>query len=239
MRCSILVWIMALCVWSASETLGLRLSYKRVLAGAVALTLFQAESPLAHAAVDTSQIKSLNEEVTKLKSVQDALDSRDIPYNDLASGASFRQFRDGKGDKVVTRGSTIAVEMTLRAKKLATQREPGGVMYFSTAKDTTSGQISWTIGDGTAIPAIEEALLADGGAKRSGIRRIDIPSTAVFKARKEGQLPERTNEDEIRLTRNLFKTQADMIAEVRVMKIIPAPTEAEKVVLPEATAPSV
>merc|ERR1712146_483532 len=137
------------------------------------------------------------------------------------------------------KGSMIAVEMTLRAKKLATQREPGGVMYFSTAKDTASGQMSWTVGDGSMIPGVEEALLADGGAKRNSIRRIDIPSVAIFKARKEGQLPERVNEDEIRLTRNLFKTQADMIAEVRVMKIDPGPTTAENIVLPEATAPSV
>ena len=112
-------------------------------------------------------------------------------------------------------------------------------MYFSTAKDTASGQMSWTVGDGSMIPAVEEALLADGGARRNSIRRIDIPSVAIFKARKEGQLPKRVNEDEIRLTKNLFKTQADMIAEVRVMKIVPGPTTAENIMLPEATAPSV
>jgi hypothetical protein len=224
---------------SFSYTESLKIAFKSAVAAATLSSAIFSSSVVPAQAIDVSGVKSLNEEVAKLKSVQDAMDSRDIPYNDLASGVSYREFRDGKGEKVVAKGSEIVVEMTLRAKKLATQKDPGGVMYFSTAKDTPNGLMSWTVGDGTMIPGVEEALMADGGAKRSSIRRIDIPSMAIFKARKEGQLPERINEDEIRLTRNLFKTQADMIAEVRVVKIIPGPTEAEKVVLPEATEPSV
>lgn len=214
--------------------------YFATLVAANSLGIGGLGGPQPALAIDVSQVKNLNDEVTRLKSVQDAMDARDVPYNDLPSGVSYRQFREGKGDKVVERGSTIVVEMTLRAKKLATQKDPGGVLYYSTAKDSSSGTYSWTIGDGTAIPGVEEALLADGGARRSSIRRIDIPSVQIFKARKLGQLPEQKNEDEIRLTRNLWKTVADMIVEVRVVKIIPAvsPANADMVTLGEITTPS-
>ena len=180
-------------------------------------TIMQPMQP-AHA-IDVSQVKNLNDEVSKLKQVQDALDARDIPYEDLPSGVSYREFRDGKGERRVQRGAEVVVELTLRAKKLATQAQPGGVMYFSTAKDTTGGTMGWTIGDGTMIPGIEEAMMAQGGMKRSAVRRIEVPSTQVFKARRDGQLPLQKDADEIRLTKNLWKTEATMIAEVKVNKI--------------------
>lgn len=180
--------------------------------------------PLQAQAIDVTQVKNLNDEVAKLKQVQDALDARDVPFEDLASGVSYREFRDGKGDRHVAPGSEVVVEMTLRCKKLATQKEPGGVTYYSSAKDTPGGYLGWVIGDGTMIPGIEEAMLAQGGMKRNAIRRIEVPSTQIFKARREGQLPIQKDADELRLTKNLWKTEATMIGEVKVTKIIPGST---------------
>ena len=108
----------------------LQKSFKRFLAAATVSSGLFGPTAIAHAGIDIQQAKSLTDEVAKLKSVQDALDSRDIPFNDLASGVSYREFRSGKGERVVSEGSTIAVEMTLRAKKLATQREPGELCIF-------------------------------------------------------------------------------------------------------------
>jgi hypothetical protein len=167
-------------------------------------------------------------DVKRLQQAQDALDARDVPYIDLQTkGASYREFRVGKGDKVVTPGSTIFVEMTMRAKKLATAQQPGGVLYYSTLKDAgPSQQLAFTIGNGEVIPALEEAMLAEGGMKKGAVRRVEIPSIAVFAARKAGQLPVQKDADEIRLTKNLWKMEATMIVEVKVDKIIP-PTSAE------------
>jgi hypothetical protein len=189
-------------------------------------------------AIDVSSVKTLNDEVNKIKAVQDALDARDIPFEDLPSGVSYREFRVGKGEKRVGPGSEVQVEMTLRCKKLSTQKEPGGVMFFSTGKDTPNGIMSWTVGDGTMIPGVEEAMMADGGMKRSSLRRIEIPSTQIFQARRNNQLPVQKDADELRLTKNLWKTEATMIAEVRVMKIIDPPASAAEVVLGGGTDPS-
>jgi hypothetical protein len=60
--------------------------------------------------------------------------------------------------------------------------------------------------------------------KRNAIRRIEVPSTQIFKARREGQLPIQKDADELRLTKNLWKTEATMIGEVKVTKIIPGST---------------
>jgi hypothetical protein len=189
-------------------------------------------------AIDVSSVKTLNDEVNKIKAVQDALDARDIPFEDLPSGVSYREFRVGKGEKRVGPGSEVQVEMTLRCKKLSTQKEPGGVMFFSTGKDTPNGIMSWTVGDGTMIPGVDEAMMADGGMKRSSLRRIEIPSTQIFQARRNNQLPVQKDADELRLTKNLWKTEATMIAEVRVMKIIDPPASVAEVVLGGGTGPS-
>ena len=216
---SLLIVIIAFAV--VSDAFNVRLVKKMAASSILGLSLCF-EGPLTAQAIE---VKNLNDEVAKLKQVQDALDARDIPFEDLPSGVSYREFRDGKGEKRVAPGSEVIVEMTLRCKKLATQKEPGGVTYYSTAKDTSSGVMSWTIGDGSMIPGIEEAMLAQGGMRRNAIRRIEVPSTQIFKARREGQLPLQKDADELRLTKNLWKTEATMIGEVKVNKII-APTGA-------------
>ena len=81
---------------SFSHTESLKIAFKRAVAAATLSSAIFSSSVVPAQAIDVSGVKSLNEEVAKLKSVQDAMDSRDIPYNDLASGVSYREFRDGK-----------------------------------------------------------------------------------------------------------------------------------------------
>ena len=52
--------------------------------------------------------------------VQNALDAADVPFIELPSKVSYREFREGKGNKVVQPGSTVAVEMTVRIEKMTT-----------------------------------------------------------------------------------------------------------------------
>ena len=62
--------------------------------------------------------------------------------------------------------------------------------------------------------------------KRSAIRRVELPSTLVFKARADKQLPlpSEKNSDGNRYYKRLFKTDATVLIEVLVTKISdPAP----------------
>ena len=126
--------------------------------------------------------------------------------------------------------------------------------YYDSKIDTKDKQLAWTIGDGSVMPAIEEALV---GAKKGAVRRIEVrrivqkfqlsskssphpnptllllsvqvPSQLVFRARKEGNLPlpSPSNEDGNRRFKNLFKTDATVIAEVLIKDITsPASTAA-------------
>ncbi len=142
----------------------------------------------------------------------------DKPFEVLPSGASFREYREGKGEAVVQSGSKVAVEMTIRCKSFATANEPGGLKYFSTKDDTDFNELAWTVGSGEASPGLEEAMM---GMRKGAIRRIELPSTMVFAARNEKQLPlpKDSNKDGKRRYENLFKTDATLIFEVLVTRV--------------------
>ena len=57
--------------------------------------------------------------------------------------------------------------------------------------------------------------------KRSAIRRVELPSQLVFKAREDKQLPlpSEKNDDGNRYYKRLFKTDATVLIEVLVTKI--------------------
>ena len=59
------------------------------------------------------------------------------------------------------------------------------------------------------------------GMKRSAIRRVELPSMLVFKARADKQLPtpSEKNEEGNRYYKRLFKTDATVLIEVLVTKI--------------------
>lgn len=145
-------------------------------------------------------------------------DSKDIAFEVLPSGASYREYREGKGDATVGNGSKVGAEMTIRCKSFATANEPGGVKYFSTKADTEFNEVAWTVGSGEFPPELEEAMM---GMRRGSVRRIELPSTAVFAARKNDQLPlpSQKNKDGTRVFERLFKTDATLLFEVLVTRI--------------------
>ena len=68
-------------------------------------------------------------------------DEKDIAFEKLPSGASYRQYREGKGDAEVKEGSKVAIECTIRCQSFATANEPGGLKYFSTKTDTEFNEL--------------------------------------------------------------------------------------------------
>lgn len=161
------------------------------------------------------------EDIQKLNEAQSAIlqDSADIPFIDLPSGVSYREFRPGKSiGKTVQPGNIVTVELTARCKKLATTKEVGGVMYYSTKTDSPTESLTWEIGSGTYLPGLEEAMI---GMNKGAIRRIEVPSMQVFKARNADQLPlpAFSNNQGQKYFKRLFKTDATLIFEVKVLKI--------------------
>ena len=106
--------------------------------------------------------------------------------------------------------------MTIRCKSFATQNEPGGLRYFSTKEDTEFNELAWTVGSGALPPSLEEGMM---GMRKNALRRIEIPSTAAFAARKADQLPLPTTKDGKRRFENLFKTDATLLFEVLVTRV--------------------
>ncbi|KAL7471390.1 hypothetical protein ACHAXS_011682, partial [Conticribra weissflogii] len=191
----------------------------------------------ASAGIDPSALKSLPVEgdatgatsrLRQLSSLSDSgprpEDSKDIAFEVLPSGASYREYREGKGDAAVRPGSKVAVEMTVRCRSFATANEPGGLKYFSTRDDTEFNELAWTVGEysgegsNPVPPELEEAMM---GMKKGAVRRIELPSTVVFKARNSGRLPvpAEKNKDGRRLFERLFKTDATLLFEVLVTRI--------------------
>jgi hypothetical protein len=164
---------------------------------------------------DTTGVRSRLQQIESLNGPRPE-DSKDIAFEKLASGASYREYREGKGDAAVANGSKVAVEMTIRCQSFATANEPGGVKYFSTKEDTDFNEVAWTIGDGQLPPELEECMI---GMHKGGLRRIELPSTVVFSARNNNQLPQPTTKDGKRVYDRLFKTDATLLFEVLVTRI--------------------
>ncbi|KAJ1438759.1 hypothetical protein B484DRAFT_323954 [Ochromonadaceae sp. CCMP2298] len=165
--------------------------------------------------VPAGDLKSQLQKVVQQQSVQETLDARDVEFLPLPSGASYREYRVGRGDEVVQKGSAVVVQMTVRCRSFATAKEPGGVKYYDSKVDSDGGD-RWVVGSGQLPPALEEGLL---GMKRGAVRRVELPSQLVFKARKEGQLPQARGADGQRRYGQLFKTDATLLFEVMVDKV--------------------
>jgi len=194
---------------------------------AALLTIQQPQA--ANAGIDPSALKSYNVQGditgvrTRLSQIEAnknrATDADDLPFEKLANGVSYREFREGKGEVVVQDGSKVAVEMTIRCKSFNTADEPGGVKYFTSKADTEFNEVAWTIGSGELIPGLEEGMV---GMHRNALRRIEVPSVLVFAANKNGQLPlpsEKNKAGKRLFEKSLFKTDATLIFEVLVTRI--------------------
>lgn len=189
---------------------------------------------VANAGIDPAALKALPVDgdatgsATRLRQLEAAdprgarsEDTQDIAFEVLPNGASFRNYREGKGEATVGPGSKVAVELTARCKSFATNDEPGGVKYFSTKADTDFNELAWTVGDEAYNPVPKELEEAMMGMKKGGLRRIEVPSTAVFAARNAGRLPlpSENNKDGKRRFDRLFKTDATLLFEVLVTRV--------------------
>jgi hypothetical protein len=172
-----------------------------------------------------SQLRQIQGQNIESSSGPQPDDSKDIAFTLLPNGASYRDYREGKGDVTIQHGSKVAVELTIRCKSFATADEPGGLKYYSTKQDTDFNELAWTISSSdnssfdSPVPAeLEECMI---GMKRGAIRRIELPSMIVYRARKEGRLPlpSEKNKDGKRRFENLFKTDATLLFEVLVTRI--------------------
>lgn len=194
-------------------------------AAASAVGLLVAASP-ANAGIDPTLLKSLPvqgdeagtaQRLRQIEAIQKpASDLVQVPFEELPSGVSYREYREGKGEAVVAPGSKVAVEMTVRCKSFSTATEPGGVKYFTTKDDTEFNELAWTIGSGELLPGLEEGMM---GMHKNALRRIEVPSTQVFPARKVDQLPIPTTKDGKRRFESLFKTDATLMFEVLVTRV--------------------
>lgn len=183
--------------------------------------------PVANAGIDPSALKDLpvagdeSGTATRLRQIEMTKnrpeDLVDQPFVTLPSGVSYREYREGKGAAVVEEGSKVGVEMTIRCKSFSTAQEPGGIKYFSTRDDTDFNEIAFTVGSGEILPGLEEGMM---GMHRNALRRIEVPSTMVFAARKANQLPLPTTKNGKRIfEERLFKTDATLLFEVLVTRI--------------------
>lgn len=184
----------------------------------------------ANAAIDPALLKALPVEgdttgaASRLRMIESANgpqpdDSKDIAFTKLPSGASYRQYREGKGDATVGPGSKVAIETTIRCSSFPTRDEPGGVKYFTTKGDTEFNELAWTVGSGEFPPELEECMM---GMKKGGVRRCELPSTVVFAAKKNDQLPlpsEKNKDGKRMFEQRLFKTDATLLFEVLVTRI--------------------
>lgn len=166
--------------------------------------------------------QTLAEQLAQMQVAQNALDAQDIEWTDVKGfpGVSFRNYREGKGNSpVVAPGNEVTCEMVVRIKKLATQNEPGGIRYYSTKLDTPDNQFTFVVGDGSLPPSLEAGL---AGMSKNSLRRVELPSTLVFQARDNKQLPipSEKDEDGTRRYKKLFKTDATLIFEVLVTKVV-------------------
>jgi hypothetical protein len=181
----------------------------------------------ANAGIDLSVLKSLPVEgdqagaATRLRQIEasnnlasssDVMDAVDLP-----DGVTYREYRQGRGGgAVVQAGSKVAVEMTIRCKSFTTPDEPGGVKYFSTKDDTDFNELAFQVASGAMFPELEEGML---GMRRGSIRRILVPSTAVFAAKAKNQLPLPRTKTGQRIFDRLVKTDATILIEVLVTRI--------------------
>jgi hypothetical protein len=195
----------------------------------IVATTASAYSRPANAGIDPAALRALPVEgdvtgsASRLRQIESVNgprpeDSKDIAFETLPSGASYREYREGKGDAMITNGSKVGVEMTIRCRSFATPDEPGGIKYFDTKRDAEFNELAWTVGSGELPPELEECMM---GMRKGAVRRIELPSTVVFAARKNNQLPlpSENNKDGKRRFENLFKTDATLLFEVLVTRI--------------------
>jgi FKBP-type peptidyl-prolyl cis-trans isomerase len=191
------------------------------------------DTPMALSLSESSKVSSRNNKQTtipapELDQVRIALTGEEAElaasdittptnYTRLPSGVLVREMRPGQGDAAVVRAnSRVGMELTARCKAFPTARDPSGVKYFATAMDTEFNEIAFTVGVGQMIAGLEEGMM---GMKRGAVRRIQVPSSAVYAAKHLNQLPLPTTKEGKRRYEALFQSDATLLFEVLVTRL--------------------
>eukprot|EP00542_Grammatophora_oceanica_P019198 CAMPEP_0194028676 /NCGR_PEP_ID=MMETSP0009_2-20130614/2589_1 /TAXON_ID=210454 /ORGANISM="Grammatophora oceanica, Strain CCMP 410" /LENGTH=232 /DNA_ID=CAMNT_0038668133 /DNA_START=58 /DNA_END=756 /DNA_ORIENTATION=+ len=140
-----------------------------LLAGATAPTAMLALLPFMAQAKDTPT--ALSEEYRQgTAALADMEEAAPVPkeaYKKLPSGVIYADLRQGK-DVVATEGSKVNLQWVLR--------KSNGYFVDSSERNADVPFI-FTIGDGTAIAGVDEAVR---GIKAGGVRRILIPPSLAY-----------------------------------------------------------
>lgn len=121
----------------------------------------------------------------KIASEAPVLREGDAPFVELPNGVKVKSMRAGPGiGDAVAPGSSVVVEMTALALNL------NGKPFFSTKlADGTPEPVSWTIGEGRAVPGLEEGML---GMRKGDVRRIIVPAAQGYAAARTGKAAQST-----------------------------------------------
>ena len=74
--------------------------------------------------------QKLTDKLKELQDIQKVLDEADQKFEVLPSGVQYREYRAGKGNKIVQKGSVVTVELTARCKSFPTGNEPGVYLHI-------------------------------------------------------------------------------------------------------------
>ena len=156
---------------------------------------------------------------------------------DVEDGVSYREYRVGNGDTIVSDGSRVGLEMTVRCSTVTSANEPNGAMIYSTSRDDDLGELLVKVGSG-ALPASIEKVRASrednitdscinlcrslqslAGMSKGGQKRIYLSSERAYEWKNSGNLPMPKGDREKRIVDRVFKGKADLIVEVKVARV--------------------
>ena len=135
----------------------------------------------ASAAGQASPVLAVGDEGNKPKEFTDVgtqapAPDGETPFRTLDSGVKVKDFRPGSGDAIAQKGTKVSLQLTGRLLNL------NGVIFYDSKKNDDTGfgeglPLTFVIGEGTAIPGLEEGVL---GMRKGGIRRIIVPEALGY-----------------------------------------------------------
>ncbi|GMI29783.1 hypothetical protein TrRE_jg12440 [Triparma retinervis] len=176
-------------------------------------------------AIDPALLKTLPTEgdatggssrLAEVARIQQGYMNADPEVVDVEDGVSYREYRVGNGDTIVSDGSRVGLEMTVRCSTVTSANEPNGAMIYSTSRDDDLGELLVKVGSG-ALPASIEKSLA--GMSKGGQKRIYLSSERAYEWKNSGNLPMPKGDREKRIVDRVFKGKADLIVEVKVARV--------------------
>lgn len=101
-----------------------------------------------------------------------AVPSSNLSFTSTSTGLQYADIKLGLGTPSIQKGSTVSIEYVL-----STTGSKFGNKIYSSAD--AGAPYQWTLGDGTTIPGLEEAVST---MSTGGVRRVIIPSKLAYQA---------------------------------------------------------